>query len=307
MGKSAEPSTILSSALRSQDIPFDDAQEEDLHRFALTFDGYSEFPDSSREEDTCAGIARNQDHSTLRRARACLFFEQRRSRQSEFGWDRPYILLLLQKIRDFVSVMEEARGRSSYRFPKVNNKHGATTADILAETIALCEANIETINRVAHFRRAREVRDEINRRLRGCHNWLGMAAGSRRFGCLYREVDLDENEPMVVEHAIPVTALVDMYESGTPFIDLVFLPVALISKVSDGRLNDRKLTKTGHDAVHLLRRYATADISLETHYGERIDASSWTRGDHNELIARTPELSMVREEVVQLLARDAER
>ena len=50
--------------------------------------------------------------------------------------------------------------------PGVRNKLGAATSDIVAEQIALCKENVKTIKRIAKFRKPREIRDEISRRLR---------------------------------------------------------------------------------------------------------------------------------------------
>lgn len=50
--------------------------------------------------------------------------------------------------------------------PDVRNAQGATTSDVIAEQISLCKANLDTIEQVAQYRKDREKRDEINRRLR---------------------------------------------------------------------------------------------------------------------------------------------
>ncbi|MDO6621077.1 hypothetical protein [Shewanella sp. 6_MG-2023] len=182
--------------------------------------------------------------------------------------------------------------------PGIRNEHGATTADVVAEQIALCKANLLTIDKVAVFRKPREKRDEINRRLRGCHDFMGMA-GSRKFGCLYREVNLDPEAALVCEHAIPVTALVSLYESNIPFEELVFYPVALISRVSDQRFGRLGLTKSGHDLQRPFLRYDIAEIEIETHFGEKISCKDWTMSDHWKLVEKTPEIALIRTQVLR--------
>ncbi|WP_417766303.1 hypothetical protein, partial [Spongiibacter tropicus] len=91
---------ISNQELRLADIPGDDAPDFELQEFALTFNGYAEFPDNSGR-DSCAVIANSKDHRSLSRVRACLFFEQRRGRQSDIGWDRAEALKLLALIRKF--------------------------------------------------------------------------------------------------------------------------------------------------------------------------------------------------------------
>lgn len=184
--------------------------------------------------------------------------------------------------------------------PGIRNKHGATTADVVAEQIALCKANLLTIEKVAIFRKPREMRDEINRRLRGCHDFMGMA-GSRKFGCLYREVDLNPEAPVVCEHAIPVTAMVSLYEAGTPFEELVFFPVARIAKTSDQKFGSLGLTKSGHDLERPFMRYYTAGIEIETHFGIKISCNDWSFEDHWRLVEKTPEISHIRQEVIAKL------
>ncbi len=187
--------------------------------------------------------------------------------------------------------------------PGIRNKHGATTADVVAEQIALCKANLFTIEKVAFFRRPREKRDEINRRLRGCHDFMGMA-GSRKFGCLYREVGLNPEIPVVCEHAIPVSAVVSLYEAGIPFEELVFFPVARIARTSDQKFGRLGLTKSGHDLERPFLRYHTAGIEVETHFGEKISCKDWSIEDHWNLVDKTPELSNIRQEVMDKLSVD---
>ncbi|UTA78361.1 hypothetical protein J4377_10220 [Halomonas sp. XH26] len=184
--------------------------------------------------------------------------------------------------------------------PSIRNKHGATTADVIAEQIALCKANLLTIEKVAVFRKPREKRDEINRRLRGCHDFMGMA-GSRKFGCLYREVGLNSEDSVVCEHAIPVTAMVSLYEAGTPFEELVFFPVARITKTSDQKFGSLGLTKSGYDLERPFLRYHIAGIEIETHFGTKISCKNWSIQDHWKLVDETPELSHIRQEVINKL------
>ena len=187
------------------------------------------------------------------------------------------------------------------KIPGVRNIRGADTADIIAEQIALCESNLRTIDNVAFFRKEREKRDEINRRLRGCNDFLGMA-GSRKDGCLYREVNITSDVPMVCEHAIPVTALVSLYEEGfASFEKIAFYPVALISKMSDKRLGNLGLVKSGHDNEIDFKRYNTAGIRIETHEGNEIDTETWSIKDHWALLKSTPPLANIKAKVRKIL------
>ena len=185
--------------------------------------------------------------------------------------------------------------------PGVRNSKNATTADVIAEQIALCNANLKSIEKIAFFRKEREKRDEINRRLRGCHDFMGMA-GSRKNGCLYREVGLSSDAQEVCEHAIPVSALVSLYESGVPFEELVFYPVARISKDSDKRFQELGLVKSGHELDIPFMRYHKASIAIETHFGEKIDCGRWSLSDHWNLVNSTSEISQIRVEVLEKLA-----
>jgi len=72
---------IPNNQLQLGDIPGDDASLQDLIRFAHTFNGYEAFGSF----EACAEIANRGDHRTLKRLRACLFFEARRWRH--FGED----------------------------------------------------------------------------------------------------------------------------------------------------------------------------------------------------------------------------
>lgn len=72
---------IPNDQLHLTDIPADDADLDDLIRFAHTFNGYDAFGGF----DACADIANAGDHSSLSHLRACLFFEARRWRH--FGED----------------------------------------------------------------------------------------------------------------------------------------------------------------------------------------------------------------------------
>ncbi len=68
---------IPTSQLTATDLPPDNAELEDLIRFAYTFDGYQHWGSISR----CAEIANARDHGSLEKLRTCLFFEVRRWRQ----------------------------------------------------------------------------------------------------------------------------------------------------------------------------------------------------------------------------------
>lgn len=66
--------TIPTDYPQASDVPADDADLEDLFRFALSFDGYRRWGSFSR----CAEIANARDHGSLDKLRTCLFFEARR-------------------------------------------------------------------------------------------------------------------------------------------------------------------------------------------------------------------------------------
>lgn len=184
--------------------------------------------------------------------------------------------------------------------PGVRNARDARTSDVITEQIALCKANLSSIDRIAFYRKDREKRDEVNRRLRSCHDFLGMA-GARKNGCLYREAGLDPDASTVCEHAIPVTDLVSLYEDGMPFEVLVFYPVARISKASDRRLQEQGLVKSGHERNLPFLRYYKAGIAIETHEGRAIDCDTWTIENHWDLVGATRELSAIRQEVLEKL------
>ena len=99
---SKDNSTISNEALKTTDIPHDDADWDAIGVFALTFNGYKELGSFEK----CAEIASQQNHSTLTELRSCLFFEQRRWRH--YG-DEPeteamaYIKDIVEKIRRMVA------------------------------------------------------------------------------------------------------------------------------------------------------------------------------------------------------------
>lgn len=64
---------IPNNKLQLAQIPGDDASLAELCAFAHTFNGYEAFGSF----DACAEIACRGDHRTLKRLRACLFFEAR--------------------------------------------------------------------------------------------------------------------------------------------------------------------------------------------------------------------------------------
>lgn len=178
----------------------------------------------------------------------------------------------------------------------IPNSRIGTTSDVIAEQIALCKAVVKVIGEVAKVRKNREINEEIGRRLRICQDFLGMR-GTRRYGCLYRQVGLNEKTPVVCEHAIPITALVSLYHKGELLEDLVFYPVARISKESDKKFGSLGLVVKGHDLGMPFRRYREADIKIEDHNGNPIDCTAWTMEKHWKLLDETKELSRIRNEV----------
>lgn len=167
---------------------------------------------------------------------------------------------------------------------------GFTTVDIILEQKILCELNIKTIKENARVRIDREVNDEINRRIRLANDFLGMA-GSRKLGCLYFEDGVDGGG--VCEHVIPIAELVSRYQSGIKFEELIFYPVARISKESDKKLTSIGLGKRGYDLERPFKRYVGANICIKTHHGDMIDACSWSMRDHWSLVFGTEELKEI--------------
>lgn len=178
--------------------------------------------------------------------------------------------------------------------PKV--RIGLTTSDVILEQIILCKVIVKSIEKYATFRKEREVKDEIRRRLRICHDFLGMA-GSRKYGCLYKEPGVTNK--FVCDHSIPVSALVDFYKEKIPFEELIFYPVARISKESDMKFNLKgsSLVKSGHDINFPLIRYFKAGINIVTYEDKSVDCQKWTMEDHWRLLAKTESLTNIRNEV----------
>ena len=67
---------ISNTELSINDLPGLDAGLSEIHRFALTFDGYA----YCGSIEKCGELAKRRRNDTLSEARASLFFEQRRSR-----------------------------------------------------------------------------------------------------------------------------------------------------------------------------------------------------------------------------------
>jgi hypothetical protein len=95
---------ISNSALKTSDIPADDASWEAVARFALTFDGYGAFGDS------CGDIANERCARTLTELRASLFYEQRRWRhfqEEPAGDELAYLRSLVARIRSLVEAGQQ--------------------------------------------------------------------------------------------------------------------------------------------------------------------------------------------------------
>ncbi|HHY0326223.1 TPA: hypothetical protein ACVU01_003509 [Vibrio cholerae] len=203
-----------------------------------------------------------------------------------------FCVMRCQPLRRALGVSKLREHNMDVIIPSVSNKHGAQVEDILLEQILLCKANISTIERVAVFRKDREINNEINRRIRECNIFLA-TQGDRKGGCLYREVGIDAGN-QVCEHAIPVSELVNLYKMGRPIEDLIFYPVARISKESDKKLRSLGLAKKGHDLKFVLSRYFRAEIAIETFEGKRVDCEKWTMEDHWFLVESSKKVSSIR-------------
>lgn len=180
----------------------------------------------------------------------------------------------------------------SIQIPGVNSKY--STADIILEQKLLCEANIDTIRKLAHVRTEREINDEVNRRIRLANDFLGMA-GSRKMGCLYHEKEMNNVDAMC-EHVVPMSVLVDLYHTGNEsFEKLVLYPIARISKVSDNELNRIHPRNTGCNLENPFRRYEKPRIKIVTHTGKDVDLHNWSMRDHWNLVLETTELEPILE------------
>lgn len=183
------------------------------------------------------------------------------------------------------------------RIPGVRGKGGASPADLILEHIELCRENVKTIERIATHQKKREMRNEINKRIRACNNLLGMTSGSRRFGHIYRETDLQKGEKLVSEHVIPVSELTSLYENGAPLEELIFYPIALISNASNALLNKRGLNRSRKDCSKPFSRYSEAGIKVESHLGREVETKTWGMADHWDLINETQELANIMDAV----------
>jgi hypothetical protein len=92
--------------LNLADIPADDADLDDLIRFALSFNGYNVFGGFN----SCAEIANSRDHSSLSHLRACLFFEVRRWHYFDDDPDPESLAYWHELIRKMRTYVEERRG-----------------------------------------------------------------------------------------------------------------------------------------------------------------------------------------------------
>jgi hypothetical protein len=104
------PRQIADDDLRPTDVPPPDSEEGEIHRFALSIDGYAREGNRSN----CARLANNARQrwdrtgelpSELRALRSCLFFEQRRAHHSGYGFAEldprtlVYVRALVEAIR----------------------------------------------------------------------------------------------------------------------------------------------------------------------------------------------------------------
>lgn len=91
-------------------VPDPSCSVYDIHRFALTFDGYGRGGFVPAAETANAALSEWYDSRTLPddldELRTCLFFEQRRHRHMDSGFggpadpNEPYLRAVLEKIRE---------------------------------------------------------------------------------------------------------------------------------------------------------------------------------------------------------------
>jgi hypothetical protein len=112
------PPQIRDDRLRPEDVPRPDCDESDLQLFALSCNGYSREGNQTR----CARLAdeacrrweeTGEAPSSLRKLRSCLFFEQRRARQTRSGFEDgdPRTLAYVRALVEAIAA--EANGRRS--------------------------------------------------------------------------------------------------------------------------------------------------------------------------------------------------
>ncbi len=183
------------------------------------------------------------------------------------------------------------------------NKGSDKHSDLIKNHINILEAVIPAIKKVSKYGTERQIKNEINKRIRECQNILGMW-GDRRSGILYFEksinfLEVKDKNKFTVEHVIPVSATVQRYIDGDPIPieKLIFNPIALITTESDKQLREKGLAKSGHDFDFPFRRYKQVEIEIKDLHGTVINCENFSIEDHFELIHKVPELQEVINEI----------
>jgi len=186
-----------------------------------------------------------------------------------------------------------------FKLAGINKKNKGTDshAELIQNHINIMEKVLPVIIETCKYGTERRINDEINRTIRHCQNVFGWW-GDRRSALLYFEENIELSEmkekgKYIVEHAIPANASVKKYREGEKLQNLIFNPVALITKDSDTELFRAGLGREGHDFLLPFKRYSKVGIRLKNLFEEEIDCKNFTMEDNFKLIRRVPELKNV--------------
>ena len=205
-------------------------------------------------------------------------------------------------------------------FPVSKNHPGVSVSSFILDNYSVGKEVIAACRKGKYYTSLKE-RFAIGRMIRDFHGALGCGGNSKN-GCLYREKGLPElwqkgHDPVVCDHAVPVTELVDQYkkhQSSEQIIKLIFSPVARISFVTDRRITAAGYAKNGFINGFPFSRYSTFNnamiaqggqpITIVNYKGEEIDLEKWTDVDHWKLVDNTPEFKPVLEEIKEALEKE---
>jgi len=186
-----------------------------------------------------------------------------------------------------------------FKLAGINKKNKGTDShtELIQNQINIMEKVLPIILETSKYGTERRINDEINRTIRHCQNIFGWW-GDRRSALLYFEESIElsnlkEKGKYVVEHAIPANASVKKYREGEKLQNLIFNPVALITKDSDRKLFQEGLGREGHDFLFPFKRYSKVGIRLKNLFEEEVDCENFTMEDNFRLIKRVPELRNV--------------
>ena len=186
-----------------------------------------------------------------------------------------------------------------FKLAGINKKNKGTDshAELIQNQINIMEKVLPIILETSKYGTERRINDEINRTIRHCQNIFGWW-GDRRSALLYFEESIElsnmkEKGKYVVEHAIPANASVKKYREGEKLQNLIFNPVALITKDSDRKLFQEGLGREGYDFLFPFKRYSKVGIRLKNLFEEEVDCKNFTMEDNFRLIKRVPELKNV--------------